>query len=94
LPPFDAVLMDVRMPRLDGCEATRRIRADRRFDTLTIIAMTAQAMTGDRERCLAAGMDDYVAKPIEPDVLQAVLLRAIKRSEANADSSEGRDHAP
>ncbi len=98
LPPFDAVLMDVRMPRLDGCEATRRIRADRRFDTLTIIAMTAQAMTGDRERCLAAGMDDYVAKPIEPDVLQAVLIRAINRSEAaagsDAGSSEGRDHAP
>lgn len=103
LPPFNAVLMDVQMPRLNGFEATRQIRADGRFDTLPIIAMTAHAMTGDRERCLAAGMDDYVAKPIEPDALQAVLVRHISGVEGRvfrkgdrpvAPTANRRDHAP
>ena len=72
---FDLVLMDVQMPELDGLEATRRIRArwpDRR---LRIVAMTANAMAGDREACLAAGMDDYIAKPIRPAELTAALER-------------------
>ncbi|MFL5708400.1 MAG: response regulator [Chloroflexota bacterium] len=72
---YDVILMDVQMPELDGLEATRRIRsagADRRP---WIIAMTANAMEGDREACLAAGMDDYVSKPIRPDELQAALDR-------------------
>jgi signal transduction histidine kinase/DNA-binding response OmpR family regulator len=72
---FDVVLMDVQMPELDGLEATRRIRArwpDRR---LQIVAMTANAMAGDREACLAAGMDDYISKPIRPAELAAALER-------------------
>ena len=72
---FDVVLMDVQMPELDGLEATRRIRArwpDRR---LQIVAMTANAMAGDREACLAAGMDDYISKPIRPAELTAALER-------------------
>ncbi len=72
---FDVVLMDVQMPELDGLEATRRIRArwpDRR---LRIVAMTANAMAGDREACLAAGMDDYISKPIRVAELTAALER-------------------
>ncbi|MCG8480246.1 MAG: response regulator [Spirochaetales bacterium] len=77
---YDAVLMDVRMPVLNGIEATCRIRGDARFETLPIIAMTAQAMGGDREACLAAGMDDYVSKPIDPDVLRTVLAKHLVAS--------------
>ena len=72
---YDVILMDVQMPELDGLEATRRIRAAGRDHRPWIIAMTANAMEGDREACLAAGMDDYVSKPIRPDELTAALER-------------------
>ncbi|MEY5099678.1 MAG: hypothetical protein RJA36_2397 [Pseudomonadota bacterium] len=74
---FDAVLMDMQMPVLDGVGATLAIRRQPQFARLPIIAMTANAMQQDRERCLAAGMDGYVAKPIEPDELWQALLRWI-----------------
>jgi signal transduction histidine kinase/DNA-binding response OmpR family regulator len=75
---FDAVLMDLQMPVMDGLEASRRIRAQERFRDLPIIAMTAAVMPQDRAACESAGMNDHVAKPILPDEVRAALLRHIK----------------
>jgi PAS domain S-box-containing protein len=72
---FDAVLMDIQMPVMDGIETTVRIRASARHRALPVIALTASAMSEDRERFLAAGMVDFVPKPIDPEHLFAVLLR-------------------
>ncbi len=75
---YDVVLMDVQMPELDGLETTRRIHEELERDRWPkIIAVTAGAMRGDREKCLAAGMDDYVSKPVQADELQAALKRAM-----------------
>ncbi|HVZ48503.1 MAG TPA: response regulator, partial [Gemmatimonadaceae bacterium] len=74
--PYDIVFMDVQMPGVDGLEATRRIRAGGHpAADVHIVAMTANAMQGDRERCLDAGMDDYVTKPVTPDSLRQALDR-------------------
>ncbi|HSK08056.1 MAG TPA: two-component regulator propeller domain-containing protein [Vicinamibacterales bacterium] len=76
--PYDLVLMDVQMPEMDGFEATRQIRdpaTGLRNPSVPIIAMTAHAMKGDRERCLEAGMDGYVAKPVEPGALREAIER-------------------
>jgi len=78
---FEAVLMDVQMPVMDGYQATRVIRKDERFKGLPIIAMTAHAMTGDQEKCLEAGMNDYVSKPIDPEKLFSTLIKWIKPGE-------------
>jgi PAS domain S-box-containing protein len=74
-PPFDIVLMDVQMPEMDGHTATRLLRADGRFNDLPIVAMTAHALVEERHRCLEAGMNDLVTKPIDPDALFAALRR-------------------
>jgi two-component system sensor histidine kinase/response regulator len=73
--PFDLVLMDIQMPVMDGLTATRLIRVDDRFRDLPIIAMTAHAMSGDRERSLAAGMNDHLTKPISPNMLTEAMVR-------------------
>jgi signal transduction histidine kinase len=66
---FDLILMDVQMPVLDGLEATRLIRKEPRWNGLPIVAMTAHAMNGDKERCLEAGMNGYISKPVHPSLL-------------------------
>jgi two-component system sensor histidine kinase/response regulator len=84
-----AVLMDIQMPEIDGFEATARIRAgEAAGEHLPIIAMTASAMEGDRERCLQAGMDDYISKPLRPDELDAVLERWLGRAGPRADQGD------
>ncbi|HEV2718810.1 MAG TPA: PAS domain S-box protein [Thermoanaerobaculia bacterium] len=79
---YDAVLMDCQMPEMDGYEAATIIRRRRRYKKLPIIAMTAHAMAGDRERCLDAGMDDYITKPFKTEQLAAVLSRVSLPAEA------------
>ncbi len=73
--PFDAVLMDIQMPEMDGYEATRLIREELGMTKLQIIAMTANALPADRERCLAAGMNDHLGKPLDVDLLITILHR-------------------
>ncbi|WP_180132397.1 response regulator [Rhodoferax sp. BLA1] len=72
---FDLVLMDINMPVMNGFDAADLIKKDPRFANLPIIALTANALGGDRERCLAAGMSDYIAKPIDPNQMFPILLR-------------------
>jgi len=91
--PYDMIFMDVMMPDMDGLETTRLIRA-RQADVaahpnykspLVIVAMTASAMPGDRERCLEAGMDDYLAKPVRPEDVRIILERWAEKAAINSN---------
>jgi len=78
--PYQLIFMDCQMPRLDGYQTTKMIRAGytgQQYRDIPIIAMTANAMVGDRERCLQAGMNDYISKPLEPDKIKQALIRAL-----------------
>ena len=76
---FDLIFMDVQMPEMDGLEATKAIR-EKGFDTIPIVAMTAHAMKGDREKCLGAGMDDYITKPIKREMVFEVLEKWVLKN--------------
>lgn len=89
---FDVILMDIQMPEMDGLEAAARLREDRTLDRTPIIAMTAHAMTGDHEKSLAAGMQDHIAKPIDPEELYATLVRWVVDN--TSWTWEGRGNTP
>ncbi|MBF0447267.1 MAG: response regulator [Magnetococcales bacterium] len=84
---FDGILMDMQMPVMDGLAATREIRKSPQFNALPIIAMTANAMIGDRDACLTAGMQDHITKPIDPSALYSTLAKWIKPSVARHEQS-------
>jgi CheY-like chemotaxis protein len=95
--PYPLVLMDCHMPEMDGFTATRRIReresaqtaGDQLKPRVRIIAVTADAMEGDREKCLAAGMDDYVTKPVRLQDLRVVLEKHLPGTRSDAGGAEG-----
>ncbi|MBF0384015.1 MAG: PAS domain-containing protein, partial [Magnetococcales bacterium] len=99
---FDLVLMDIQMPVMDGYTASNEIRKETAFSDLPIIAMTANAMAGDREKCLAAGMNDHVVKPINPNDMFATLAKWVKPGTREVPlelqqqqlASKGRDDDP
>jgi len=89
--PYDFVLMDCQMPEMDGYEATRAIRADQtpvRDHSIPIIAMTANALAGDRKKCIDAGMDDYISKPITPKALGAIIEKWASSGEEKSDKKD------
>lgn len=85
--PFDAILMDLEMPEMDGIEATQRIREQWPGDVLPIVAVTAQAMRGDRERCLDAGMNGYLSKPVNPELLYTTLMDMLRKKKVQHESN-------
>ena len=92
--PFDGVLMDCQMPVMDGYAATRALRQQARWRDLPVIAMTANAMVGDRDKVLAAGMNDHIAKPVKVEEMFATLARWIRPTAAAPCSPGGLASAP
>jgi CheY-like chemotaxis protein len=82
---YDMVLMDIQMPRMDGLTATEHIRETMKLHELPIIALTAHAMKGDKDKCIAVGMNDYLSKPIDPDELLRTLLKWLVRETIPAE---------
>jgi CheY-like chemotaxis protein len=80
----DIILMDIQMPAMDGLEATRRLRANPRFDPIPIIALTALAMPGDRERCLEAGANEYMSKPVSLKDLAKNIRNFLEQQSPNS----------
>ncbi|WP_331344789.1 response regulator [Cellvibrio sp. UBA7661] len=87
---FDAILMDLEMPEMDGIEATQCIRAGhiQQLQDIPIIAVTAQAMRGDRERCLAAGMNGYLSKPVNPELLYTTLADILRKKKISNGNTQ------
>ena len=81
---YDIVLMDMQMPELDGLDATRKLRAMPDLQHLVVIALTANAFDDDRERCLAAGMNDFIAKPFKPEKVFDKLLRWFREMDSRS----------
>ncbi len=73
----DLILMDMQLPKMDGYEATRRIKADERFKRIPLVALTAHSMKGDRGKALEAGCDEYVTKPVDADGLTGLIARLL-----------------
>ncbi len=92
--PYDVVFMDVHMPDMDGFAATAALRDQPETAHIIIVAMTARAMSGDRERCLAAGMDDYISKPIQREELEAILRRHINWDQDQSNKRHTRLRTP
>ncbi|KAA2233125.1 HAMP domain-containing protein [Salinarimonas soli] len=93
-PGIDLMLVDIMMPEMDGYETMREVRRVQAYRNLPIVAVTAKAMVGDREKCLEAGADDYVSKPIDMDHLLAVLRVQLARSPRRGANGDGRSHPP